>query len=61
MSTNEKYEIQRRFFDKGIFQWHFKIKYAILNFLGLNLYSAFAFTLGVLMTVGVIFWLLGHA
>ena len=51
---SEKYEIEKKILDKGIFSWHFNMKYKILRTLGLNLYSAFAFTIGVAFTLGII-------
>ena len=55
METDQKYEFEKRFLDKGIFSWHFNIKYMLLKAMGLNAYSAFAFILGVLMTICTLF------
>ena len=58
MEPDDTYELKRRFFDKGLFQWHFRIKYVLLKALGLNVYSALSFCLGFASAVGVFYWLL---
>jgi len=54
MTRSETYEFEKKFLDKGIFTWHFNLRYQLLKMLGLNGYSLFAFLLGVAITLGVL-------
>ena len=54
MPEEERYEIERKFLDRGIFSWHFRLRYRMLRKMGVNAYSLFAFLLGVAVTLGVL-------
>jgi len=49
--TKRKFEFEKKFLDKGMFNPWFKARYCFLGKLGLNGYSLMAFLLGVAITL----------
>ena len=46
-----KYEFEKKFLDKGIMTFRFKINYWLLKKLGLNGFGVIAFLFGVIVTI----------
>jgi|AP95_1055475.scaffolds.fasta_scaffold07183_7 hypothetical protein len=50
-----KYEFEKKLFDKGIMTLKFKVNYWLLKKLGLNAFGIYAFIMGVIVTIIIIY------
>jgi len=58
VKKGRKYEIERNFFDRGIFSLFFDLNYFFITLFGLNVYSMIVFFLGACTFFGTLVALL---